>query len=82
LKDQSGTNMMRAKAPRIEEKAAKEIPMYQRALPVRHPNIAPGGTLGAREQLKARTLFRAFIDQCLRLLRLLGEFFAAGGALS
>jgi hypothetical protein len=38
--------------------------------------------LGAREPLKARTLFRAFIDQCLRLMRWLGEFFAAGGPLS
>ncbi|MGB6397588.1 MAG: hypothetical protein WBF73_18175 [Bradyrhizobium sp.] len=56
--------------------------MYQRALPLRHPNIAPGEMLGAREPLKARTLFRAFIDQCLRLMRWLGEFFAAGGPLS
>jgi hypothetical protein len=56
--------------------------MYQRALPVRPPHIALGQTLGAREPLKARKLFRAFIDHSLRLLRLLGEFFAAGGALS
>jgi hypothetical protein len=56
--------------------------MYQRALPVPHPRFARGEMLAAREPLKARTLFRAFIDQCLRLLRLLGEFFAAGGALS
>jgi hypothetical protein len=44
--------------------------------------IAPGELLGAREPLEVRTLFRAFIDQCLRVLRSLGEFFAAGGALS
>jgi len=56
--------------------------MYQRALPVARPLVAPGGTLGTRERLKARTPFRAFIDQCLLLLRLLGEFFAAGGPLS
>ena len=53
--------------------------MLQRALPVRHPHIAPGERLGAREQLNARTLFRAFVDHSLRLLRLLGEFVAAGG---
>lgn len=62
--------------------AAEEIPMYQRALPVARPLVAPGERLSAREQLKARTLVRAFIDQCLRLLRLLGEFLAAGGPLS
>jgi hypothetical protein len=56
--------------------------MYQRALPVRQPLIAPSARLGARDQLKARTLFRAFVDHSLRLLRLLGEFVAAGGALS
>jgi hypothetical protein len=56
--------------------------MLQRALPVRHPHIALGEMCGAREPIKARTLFRAFIDQFLRLLRLLGEFVAAGGPLS
>ncbi|MGO8912068.1 MAG: hypothetical protein ACLQDM_22450 [Bradyrhizobium sp.] len=56
--------------------------MLQRALPVQHPPIAPGETLGSRGQLNARRLFRAFVDHSLRLLRLLGEFFAAGGALS
>jgi hypothetical protein len=56
--------------------------MYQRALPVRHPHLALGQTLEAREPLKVRTLFRAFIDHSLRLLRLLGDFIAAGGPLS
>jgi hypothetical protein len=56
--------------------------MYQRALPVARPLVAPGERLSARGQLKAHTLFCAFIDQCLRLLRLLGEFLAAGGPLS
>jgi hypothetical protein len=56
--------------------------MYQRALPVRHPHIVLGQTLGAREPLKLRTLFRAFVDHSLRLLRLLGEFATAGGPLS
>ena len=65
-----------------KRQAAEEIPMYQRALPVRHPHIALGQTLAAHEPLKARKLFRAFIDHSLRLLRLLGEFLAAGGALS
>ena len=56
--------------------------MLQRAIPVRHPHIALGQTLEAREPLKVRTLFRAFIDHSLRLLRWLGDFIAAGGPLS
>ena len=56
--------------------------MYQRALPVRHPHIAPGEMLGARGPFNARTRFRAFVDRSLRLMRRLGEFFAAGGPLS
>jgi hypothetical protein len=56
--------------------------MYQRALPVRHPHIALGQTLGAREPSTVRTLFRAFVEHSLRLLRLLGDFAAAGGPLS
>ena len=61
---------------------AEETPMLQRALPVRHPHIALGQTLGAHEPLNVRRLFRAFFDHSLRLLRLLGEFAAAGGPLS
>jgi hypothetical protein len=56
--------------------------MLQRAIPVRHPHIALDQTLEAREPLKVRTLFRAFIDHSLRLLRWLGDFIAAGGPLS
>lgn len=56
--------------------------MLQRALPVPHPHIALGEMLEAREPPKARIIFRAFVDQALRLLRSLGEFFAAGGPLS
>ncbi len=56
--------------------------MLQRALPVQHSHIALGETLGAREPLKVRTVLRAFVDRSLRLLRLLGEFAAAGGPLS
>jgi hypothetical protein len=62
--------------------AAEEIQMLQRALPVRHPLIAPGEMRGVREPPKARTLFSAFVDHSMRVLRLLGEFLAAGGALS
>jgi hypothetical protein len=65
-----------------KKQAAEEIPMLQRAIPVRHPHIALGQTHGAREPLKMRTLFRAFIDHSVRLLRLLGEYAAAGGPLS
>lgn len=50
--------------------------MLQRALPIRRPRIAAG------ERLKARALVRALVDHALRLLRWLGELFAAGGPLS
>jgi hypothetical protein len=60
----------------------EEILMLQRALPVRRPPIVLHEMLGARKPLNARTRFRAFVDRSLRLLRLLGEFFAAGGPLS
>jgi hypothetical protein len=56
--------------------------MLQRALPVTHPPIALGEKLGVHAPSKARALVRALIDQSLRLLRLLGEFAAAGGPLS
>ena len=56
--------------------------MLQPALPVTHPRIALRETPGAREPLKARTLFRSFVDRSVLLLRRLGEFFAAGGPLS
>jgi len=74
--------MMRVKRTSHHGQAAEEIPMLQRALPVPHPHIAPDQAVGAREPLTARTLFRAFVDHSLRLLRLFGEFFAAGGPLS
>jgi hypothetical protein len=59
-----------------------EIPMLQRALPVAHPPIALGETLAVHAPSKARALVRAVIGHCLGLLRLLGQFAAAGGPLS
>jgi hypothetical protein len=56
--------------------------MLQRALPVQQTQIALGQKLEARERSKARVLGRASIDHFLRLLRLLGQFAAAGGPLS
>jgi hypothetical protein len=56
--------------------------MLQRALPVQQPHIALGQTLGVRAPSRARTLVDALIGHCRRLLRLLGEFVAAGGPLS
>jgi hypothetical protein len=56
--------------------------MYQRALEVTPRHIALGERLGACKPLKARTLFRAYVDRSLLLLRRLAEFFAAGGPLS
>jgi len=66
----------------LHGQAAEEIPMLQRALPLPHPPIAPAEMGDVREPLNARTLFRAVVDHSLRLLRRLGEFAAAGGALS
>ena len=56
--------------------------MLQRALPIRRPRIAAGERLKARVPLTARALVRAVVDHALRLLRWLGELFAAGGPLS
>jgi hypothetical protein len=56
--------------------------MLQPALPVQHPHIALGEKLGAHAPSKARTLVGFFIGHFLRLLRLLGQFAAAGGPLS
>jgi hypothetical protein len=61
---------------------AEEIAMLQRVLPVRHPRVAVDQRLGVRAPLTARGIFRGFVDRSLRLLRSLGEFFAAGGPLS
>jgi hypothetical protein len=47
-----------------------------------HPQIALGQKLGARKPSKARILVGAFIGHLLRLLRLVGQFAAAGGPLS
>jgi hypothetical protein len=65
-----------------QETVAEEIPMLPRALPLQHPPIALGEKLGVHAPSKARALVRAFIDHSLRLLRLLGQFAAAGGPLS
>jgi len=56
--------------------------MYQRAIPVQHPHIALSERLEILEPSKARALGRAFIGQVLLILRLLGQFIAAGGPLS
>jgi hypothetical protein len=56
--------------------------MLQRALPLQHPHIALGQELAAHAPSKARTLVRAFTGHFLRLLRLLGQYAAAGGPLS
>ncbi|SHJ32146.1 hypothetical protein SAMN05444159_0303 [Bradyrhizobium lablabi] len=56
--------------------------MLQRALPVQHPPFALGEKLGVHAPSRARALVRVFVGHCLRLLRLLGQFAAAGGPLS
>lgn len=56
--------------------------MLQRALPIRRPHITAGERLKARAPLTARALVRGLVGHSLRLLRWLGELFAAGGPLS
>jgi hypothetical protein len=56
--------------------------MLQRALPIQHPHIALGEKLGVHAPSKARALLRAITGHFLRLMRLLGEYAAAGGPLS
>jgi hypothetical protein len=68
--------MMRIERASHQRTAARRKSMLQRALPIRRPRIAAG------ERLKARALVRALADHALRLLRWLGELFAAGGPLS
>jgi hypothetical protein len=59
-----------------------EIPMLQRALPLQRQHIALGEKLGVHAPSKARALVRALTGRFLRLMRLLGDFVAAGGPLS
>jgi hypothetical protein len=56
--------------------------MLQRALPLQHPHLALGQELAAHAPSKARTLVGALAGHCLRILRLVGQFAAAGGPLS
>jgi hypothetical protein len=52
------------------------------ALPIAHPRIALDEKPGVHAPPNARALIDAFTDRFLRLLRLLGQFAAAGGPLS
>jgi hypothetical protein len=59
-----------------------EKSMIQRALPMHHPSVAPDETAGPRAPSNAPISIRAFMDRFVTLLRLLGQFAAAGGPLS
>ena len=56
--------------------------MSQRAILIDHPHIAPGDRRGVHAPSQAHGWFHSLIGQSRRLLRLLGEFAAAGGSLS
>jgi hypothetical protein len=56
--------------------------MLQRALPLQHPHIALGQELAAHAPSRARALVRAFAGHFQRIMRLVGQYAAAGGALS
>lgn len=56
--------------------------MLQRAIPLQHPHIALGQELGTHAPSRARTLVRALVGEFLRLSRMVGKYFAAGGPLS
>jgi hypothetical protein len=54
-------------------------PMLERALPLPHPEIAHGQDRAARRSMYAGAILH---DVARHLTRVLGAFFAAGGALS
>jgi hypothetical protein len=56
--------------------------MLQRALPLQHPHIALGREIAAHAPSRARALVHAFAGQFLRIMRLVGQYAAAGGPLS
>jgi hypothetical protein len=56
--------------------------MLERALPIRHSEVALGQDLAARESANVREFVRDIWSRLLRLLRALADFFASGGPLS
>jgi hypothetical protein len=63
----------------VRNKSCEEIPMLERALPLKRSEIAERLRL---HRPVAIALLRDFRDRLLRLLRLLGDFIARGGPLS
>lgn len=56
--------------------------MFERALPLPHQEIAHREPRAARRPVAARPLVHGFAARLMRMLRAVGAFFAAGGALS
>ena len=56
--------------------------MFERALPLPHPEIAHGEPRAAHRPAIASPRFDGFAARLKRMLRAVGAFFAAGGALS
>ena len=57
-------------------------PMLERALPLPHPEIAHGQDRAARRSMYAGAILHNVARHLTRVLRAVGAFFAAGGALS
>ena len=56
--------------------------MLERALPLPHPEIAHGQDRAARRSMYAGAILHDVARHLTRVLRAVGAFFAAGGALS
>jgi len=56
--------------------------MLERALPIQHPEIALGDGRRARRSASAGAILHGLAGWIARMLRAVGAFFAAGGALS
>ena len=81
LPDGPQPNMMRQIRAQSREKDTREdFEMIERVLSLQHSSLALFKKSGARDDQV--TGIAAFKDAILRLLRKIGEFFAAGGPLS
>jgi hypothetical protein len=59
-----------------------ETPMLERALPLSHQEIVHGEDHRARQSVSISARLHDLIERLAHILRAVGAFFAAGGALS
>jgi hypothetical protein len=56
--------------------------MLERAIPIAHPEITLGENRAPGRRFVSRAILRGIAEKLARMLRAMGAFFAAGGALS